>query len=825
MYKKMNSDRDDDDGNAVVDVDKKQKLSTRGGGRSEQDDARNNARNNATSKNPSLNNNDDNDIDDSNNDKHDDNNPNSYYYAILSWVIYIILLVIRICVGPWLTGYIHPDEFFQGGQELYFGCGRGSGVGDDNNNDLSFLPWEYQPQHALRSIVPPTIMTYVPLAVYKYCRHYVWNILRSNLINNHNEESTNGLMSGIEVLVIPRIACSILSIFLVDRTVWILSKTSSSSNTSQSKSSSSSLSSVPIPVLLLASSWTTIVVLNRPFSNSMECCVVSCLLLHILRRSKKSSSTTTTSTQQQTSSAGESVTSLSSIIKEYGLIGIYVAIGLFTRFTFVFFVIPVLIHCFFTDILQLGQQQSRQGIINNNDDKEELVGRRKTTSSHYWPEAFLKIGTAAIFFFLVSCFIVSCDSSFYHSLTKGSFFFNGDTTTTTTTTTSSTIRTTDPITTMKLKLQITPWNAFSYNSKVSNLQDHGLHPRYTHALVNMLLLYGPATIIVYLSILHYLVSFVKAKLSGKSRSNNNSKPLHTDSTIITVCQWTVVVGLGVLSIAPHQEPRFLLPLLVPIVLIVGQVINNTSHVTTSRRTIAIGAMIWIIFNIILFVLFGILHQGGIVSSLLKAGSAQPSNLTTETIDANDVVNVNSKMIYFHTYMPPTFLTRFATTSTKDAQSTCLWVEGGDETINKDSDGSCVSSNMKRDFGCSHALQIIDLKGSSWYELSHALQEELTCPSNGSEPTSIRLVIPPMSSFNEDTGIWSFTPTGCEIPIPGFRCQVVERHQPHLTTEDFPPLPALKFDTLGLSAIPLFLFKVWDNMSLNVYEISRDCIVT
>ena len=184
-------------------------------------------------------------------------------------------------------------------------------------------------------------------------------------------------------------------------------------------------------------------------------------------------------------------------------------------------------------------------------------------------------------------------------------------------------------------------------------------------------------------------------------------------------------------------------------------------------------------------------------------------------------------------MPPTFLTRFSTTTKDDALSTtCLRVDGDDDTIDKNSDGSCLSNNIKMDSGCSHAPQIIDLKGSSWYQLSQVVQEELSCPNSSSTrssaSTSIRLVVPPMSSSIEnsnggtDDGIWSFSSNECVIPITGYRCRLIERHQPHLTTEDFPPLPTFEYDALGLSAILPFLSKVWDNMSLNVYEISRDC---
>ena len=41
-------------------------------------------------------------------------------------------------------------------------------------------------------------------------------------------------------------------------------------------------------------------------------------------------------------------------------------------------------------------------------------------------------------------------------------------------------------------LTFTPANSFKYNSDPANLAQHGLHPWYTHLLVNMPMLFGPA---------------------------------------------------------------------------------------------------------------------------------------------------------------------------------------------------------------------------------------------------------------------------------------------------------------------------------------------
>ncbi len=65
---------------------------------------------------------------------------------------YLALAGLR-CLLVVLPGYIHPDEFFQGGQELFaplllgvHGC---------------LVPWEFGPAHALRSVAFPCAMVVV----------------------------------------------------------------------------------------------------------------------------------------------------------------------------------------------------------------------------------------------------------------------------------------------------------------------------------------------------------------------------------------------------------------------------------------------------------------------------------------------------------------------------------------------------------------------------------------------------------------------------------------------------------------------------------------
>jgi GPI mannosyltransferase 4 len=154
----------------------------------------------------------------------------------------------------------------------------------------------------------------------------------------------------------------------------------------------------------------------------------------------------------------------------------------------------------------------------------------------------------------------------------------------------------------------TPLNSFHYNANFEVVaREHGLHPRWLHALVNMPLLFGPL----------YLVALWQM---GRLRG---------------VSQWhlplLLVVPLSLLSLAPHQEARFLLPLTVPLVLLAAPRVWNY-HVWLRR--------LWLFFNALLLIVF-LLHQTGLTLALLDA----PFPPTGTSLHVH----------VCGTYMPPHFL--------------------------------------------------------------------------------------------------------------------------------------------------------------------------
>lgn len=150
---------------------------------------------------------------------------------------------------------------------------------------------------------------------------------------------------------------------------------------------------------------------------------------------------------------------------------------------------------------------------------------------------------------------------------------------------------------------ITPYNNFTYNSVSENLAQHGIHPRYQHFLVNLPQLLGPATPLLF---------FLR-------RAN------------ITMVLVSALSGVALLSIFPHQEARFLLPA-VPLIL---SSVRLPSFVL-KKPWIAT----WIIFNLILGILMGVYHQGGIVPVQMNIAK------TNETV---------THAFWWKTYSPPTWL--------------------------------------------------------------------------------------------------------------------------------------------------------------------------
>jgi phosphatidylinositol glycan class Z len=150
---------------------------------------------------------------------------------------------------------------------------------------------------------------------------------------------------------------------------------------------------------------------------------------------------------------------------------------------------------------------------------------------------------------------------------------------------------------------ITPLNNFIYNSNPDNLALHGIHPLYQHGLINLAQLLGPAFPLLFLL-----------------------RRAHLNSMLISA-----VSGIALLSLFPHQEARFLIPA-VPLIL--------SSIQLPGPRFRKAWIATWILFNLVMGVLMGVYHQGGIVPAQMHIAKT------------NDVV---SNAFWWKTYSPPIWL--------------------------------------------------------------------------------------------------------------------------------------------------------------------------
>ena len=158
---------------------------------------------------------------------------------------------------------------------------------------------------------------------------------------------------------------------------------------------------------------------------------------------------------------------------------------------------------------------------------------------------------------------------------------------------------------------LTPLNSLLYNSSTSSLAKHGLHPRYQHFLVNFPLLLLPALplLLIYPPRMLWNARFISA-----------------------------ISATAILSIIPHQEPRFLIPI-VPLLL------SCIHFPTFSPKLSRLFVVFWISFNLLLGIIYGRYHQAGVVPVQMWLGEHKADLGFTGSAD----------VLWWKTYSPPVWL--------------------------------------------------------------------------------------------------------------------------------------------------------------------------
>lgn len=240
---------------------------------------------------------------------------------------------------------------------------------------------------------------------------------------------------------------------------------------------------------------------------------------------------------------------------------------------------------------------------------------------------------------------------------------------------------------------VTPLNNLVYNTKLDNLAQHGIHPYCTHILVNLPQLLGPG-----LAYLFY----------GFKNRYWRTTPFVS-----------AISGIFFLSLVPHQEVRFLIPV-IPLLCCCfdmevfnqkpkdseGKEDNTRKFQLKTKALASVVLNLWFLFNIALGVLIGVFHQGGVVPAM--------TYLHESLYEQNEIQQKNSQQpateaiaqIWWRTYSPPTWMLG-------DTQNSTQFITLNDDNVDFNIDTS--KSNLLFDtmgLDIAQLLKVIELVKST-----------------------------------------------------------------------------------------------------------------
>lgn len=181
---------------------------------------------------------------------------------------------------------------------------------------------------------------------------------------------------------------------------------------------------------------------------------------------------------------------------------------------------------------------------------------------------------------------------------------------------------------------VTPLNFIKYNMDSSKLAEHGLHPRITHLLVNIPILYNILGIIGIGGLIVVGYRLASGHFTGLPK-------IHSIQFLMSA---SIIFPVATLSYFPHQEPRFLIPITLPLIYLYADVIMSKKYL---KR-------LWWTSNILSLVFFGFVHQAGLVplasymNNQLQGQVNQPIHLVTSHVYSFPVsllMQRNSRRLY------------------------------------------------------------------------------------------------------------------------------------------------------------------------------------
>ncbi|KAG0207471.1 alpha 1,2 mannosyltransferase [Mortierella sp. GBA30] len=413
------------------------------------------------------------------------------------------------------------------------------------------IPWEYRPELPCRSILIPAITTGIPFVLLK-----AW-------IGNDADH----YITSRALFITQRLAFVLISL-IID---WAIVRMARQIRRSPS-----------IALLLVSSSYVTLAYHTHPFSNTVETVILALcatVLSNIIQDHESSVmtalppsvatgavSSATTAAEEPAPTGAEAVPRPTPMILSFAL-GMLFSVGVFTRITFVIYGFPLGIMFLYLNLIAAFQK-----------DRSIVVG----VGQFILACTPLALGLASM-----SAVAVLIDSIYFgkliiynakvgmrlslsdilitHPKDWGQLSYNGS-------------------------LTLTMWNNLRYNLDEKNLAEHGLHPRFFHLLLNFPVLFGNLALIA------------ATTLVQKIRARQWS----SQSKLVTALTYSGICGISLLSSMPHQEARFLTPLILPLI------------VALSGRISKLGRKfwpLWLLGNGIMALVLGLLHQAGVMPAM------------------------------------------------------------------------------------------------------------------------------------------------------------------------------------------------------------------
>lgn len=347
-------------------------------------------------------------------------------------------------------------------------------------------------------------------------------------------------------------------------------------------------------IQLFASSYVALVFYTRTFSNSVESLLLALLLLCVKNV-----------VQDDKLKLNDGQLKIS---RRYTTIGVLITLGTFNRPTFLCFALPAVVFWLFSRIERSVKTRKHR----TNAQIAQQVAKRA-----------LRLASRCLFF---SVCLVVADTYYFCPEALSSKVLEGS-----------------------LHLVVTPLNFIRYNLNVTNLRSHGEHPHFLHLIVNIPLLFN----VLGIAALWASVKILHRRLSVASRLEEDQETFTVSKSFDLIVLSTVLLPACALSLLKHQEPRFLIPLLVPMVLV--------AHRHFSKKLV----VVWALVNVVCLAFFGFFHQGGLLPCMFRI---------QQRIAGHVEEGANATVIFAHTYMPPHHL---LTVGRDDATVDIIDVMGGD----------------------------------------------------------------------------------------------------------------------------------------------------